>query len=91
MTKDEVKSAVLMALRRVAPEFDPGKLDAGKPIRDQADLDSMDFLHFLLEIHTMLGVDIPENAYREVATLDGCIAYIMAHNPQTHSEPAGPR
>ena len=89
MTRDEIKSAVLVALRRVAPEFDAAKLDAGRPIRDQADLDSMDFLHFLLEIHAMLGVDVPEAAYREVATLDGCIDYIAAHNPQPHTETAG--
>jgi acyl carrier protein len=82
MTRDEIKSAVLTALRRVAPEVDPASLKTDVPIRDQADLDSMDFLNFLLELHTALGVDIPEAAYREVATLDGCIAYLAAHGAQ---------
>ena len=82
MTNDEIKLAVVSALRRVAPEFDAAGLNSAAPIRDQADLDSMDFLHFLLEIDATLGVDIPESAYREVATLDGCVAYIAARNPQ---------
>ena len=82
MTRDEIKSAVLAALRRVAPEIDPASLKTDVPIRDQADLDSMDFLNFLLELHAALGVDIPEAAYRDVATLDGCIAYLAGHNAQ---------
>ena len=82
MTNDDIKVAVVSALRRVAPEFDAASLNPAAPIRAQADLDSMDFLHFLLEIDAALGVDIPESAYREVATLDGCVAYIAARNPQ---------
>jgi acyl carrier protein len=82
MTTDEIRSAVFAALRRVAPEVDPASLRTNLPIRDQADLDSMDFLNFMLELNTALGVDIPETAYREVATLDGCVLYLAAHNPQ---------
>ena len=82
MTRDEIKSAVLTALRRVAPEVDPASLKTDVPVRDQADLDSMDFLNFLLELHAALGVDIPEAAYKDVATLDGCIAYLAAHGAQ---------
>lgn len=82
MTKEESKIAVLAALRRVAPEVDPAALRPDVPIRDQADLDSMDFLNFMLELHTALGVDVPETAYRDVATLDGCIAYVATHASQ---------
>lgn len=81
MTNDEIRAAVLAALRRVAPEVDPATLRPDRSIREQADIDSMDFWTFLLEIHKSLGVDIPESAYAEVATLDGCIAYIAARNP----------
>ena len=82
MTRDEIKSAVFSALRRVAPEVDPAGLQTNAPIRDQADLDSMDFLNFMVELHASLGIDIPESAYREVATVDGCVSYLAAHNPQ---------
>lgn len=82
MTSEEIRTAVFAALRRVAPEVDAATLRTNAPIRDQADLDSMDFLNFLLELHASLGVDVPEAAYREVATVDGCVSYLLAHNPQ---------
>jgi len=85
MTSDEIKSAVLEALRRIAPEVDTAALRTDIPIREQVDIDSMDFLNFLLALHASLGVDIPETAYREVATVAGCVAYIAAHNPQPRS------
>lgn len=85
MTNDEIRTAVLDALRRVAPEVDPSTLRPDLSIRDQADIDSMDFWHFLLEIHKSLGVEIPESAYSEVATLDGCVAYIAARHPVSNT------
>ena len=91
MTKDEIKSAVFSALQRVAPEVDPASLHTDLPIREQADLDSMDFLNFLLELHASLGVDVPEAAYREVATVDGCVSYLAAHNPQPQAAKPGDR
>lgn len=81
MTRDEIATAVFTALRSVAPEVDPNTLRPDVPIRDQADLDSMDFLNFMLAIHASLGVDVPETAYREVATLNGCISYLASRNP----------
>ncbi len=85
MTNDEIRSAVLGALRRVAPEADPTTLRGDKPLRDQVDIDSMDFLNFLLEIHAALGVEVPESAYTQVATLDGCVAYVAARSPTPRS------
>lgn len=89
MTNDEIKAAVFSALRRIAPEVDPASLRANLSIREQADLDSMDFLNFLMELHATLGVDVPESAYRDVATLDGCISYLAAHNPQRQAVKPG--
>lgn len=82
MTSEEIRAAVLTALHRIAPEVDPATLRGDVPIRDQVDIDSMDFLGFMLELHALLGVDVPETAYREIATLDGCISYLAARNPR---------
>ena len=76
MTNEELRAGVLAALRRVAPEVDATQLQPGLPLRDQADLDSMDFLNFLMELHRVLGVDVPEQDYAQVATLDGLEAYL---------------
>lgn len=91
MTNDEIRAAVVTALRSVAPEVDPATIRSNLPLRDQVDLDSIDFLNFLMAIHAALGVDIPEAAYAQVATLDGCVAYVASHVPQAQPVPPGER
>jgi acyl carrier protein len=46
--------------------------------RDQLDIDSMDFLNFVVALHERLHVDIPESDYPKVATLSGCVTYLAA-------------
>ena len=76
MTPDQLKSAVLAALSDVAPELEPQSLDPRAELRDQLDLDSMDFLNFVLGLHKALGVDIPEADYRKLSTVERCVAYL---------------
>jgi acyl carrier protein len=80
---DEVRTAVLRALGEVAPEADPAAIRSDVPIRDQVDIDSMDFLNFVIELHRSLGVDVPEADYAKLATVDGAVTYLEAHrSPQ---------
>lgn len=81
MTPDEIRDVVLSELVRVAPEVDVGALAASRPLRDQVDLDSMDWLNFLVGLHGRLGVDIPEADYRRLVTLDDLVAYLGARLP----------
>lgn len=76
MTESEIRDAVVRALQRVAPELDPATLAGDAPLRAQLDIDSVDFLRVLGQLHETLGVDIPETDYARVATLDGCVAYL---------------
>lgn len=76
MTRDEVKRIVTEALTRIAPEIDPASIVTGAALRDQLDLDSMDFLNFVLALHERFGVDIPEADYPRLASLDGAIEYV---------------
>jgi acyl carrier protein len=76
VTSAEIRAAVLGALRRVAPEADPQQLDPARSLREQLDLDSIDFMRFLVALHKDVGVDVPESAYAEVASIDGCVAYL---------------
>ena len=91
MTSDEIRAAILGALRSVAPEIDPTTIRSDVPLRDQVDLDSIDFLNFLMAIHAALGVDIPDTAYTQVATLDGCVAYVASHGARAQSVAPGER
>jgi acyl carrier protein len=78
-----LREAIIAALRTVAPEVEPASLRGDLPLREQVDLDSMDFLNFLVELHRRLGVDIPEADYAQVQTLDACDAYISARQQGT--------
>ena len=77
MTQDEIKEAVLRALSDVAPEADPATLAPDVNLRDQLDIDSMDFLNFVIGIHDELGVDIPETDYPGLQTLDDFVGYLV--------------
>lgn len=76
MTREELKAAVVAALAQVAPEADPAAISASEPLRAQFDLDSMDFLRFVVLLHERLGVDVPEADYAQLGTLDACLDYV---------------
>jgi len=78
-TKQEIRETVLRILGEVAPEADLSQLKPDVNFRDQLDIDSMDFLNFVIALHTALGVDIPETDYPHLASLAGCIAYLSEH------------
>lgn len=76
MTESEIRAVVLQVLGNIAPEADLSKLNSQQRIRDQLDIDSMDFLNFVIGLHDALLVDIPERDYGLMATLDGCVSYL---------------
>jgi acyl carrier protein len=76
MSPEEIRAAVVAALTGVAPEADPAAIDPDEPLREQLDLDSMDFLNFVIRVHQRLGVEIPEVDYPRLATLAGAVAYL---------------
>jgi acyl carrier protein len=55
-----------------------GELQADRPLREQIDLDSMDWLNFLVALHERLQVEIPESDYARLATLDQTVDYLAA-------------
>jgi acyl carrier protein len=76
MSKDEIRRVILGILGEIAPEADLLRIKPDLKIRDQLDIDSMDFLNFVIGLHKELNVEIPETEYSKCATLDGCIAYL---------------
>jgi acyl carrier protein len=78
MTRAEISPIVLSALKRIAPEIDTSSLDTSANVRDQLDLDSMDFLNFVLALHDRFNVEIPETDYPQLHTVDGAVSYLAA-------------
>jgi acyl carrier protein len=82
MTQDEVVLAIKDIIQTVAPDEDVSSLDPGRRLREQIDLDSMDFLDIVMELRKLYGVHVPEEDYKELATIDGCVRYLhpkLAH------------
>jgi acyl carrier protein len=73
---------VLSALTTIAPEVDADDIRDDVPLRDEVDLDSMDWLNFLVAIHKRLHVTIPESAYGSLRTLTDVVDYVENHAVQ---------
>lgn len=76
MTRSEVKQAVVEALLSVVPEARPAEIDPSAPLREQFDIDSMDFINFVVALDDGTGVDVPESDYGRLNSLDACVDYL---------------
>ena len=75
----EIRRAVLQTIASIAPETDLQLIRPDQPLRRQVDLDSMDWLNFLVRLHKRFEVDIPESQYAALRTIDDLTGYITAH------------
>lgn len=78
MERQELQETVVSTLKSIAPEVDANELVADRALRDQVDLDSMDWLNFLIGLHRKLQVDIPEADYARLRTLNELVEYLAA-------------
>ena len=78
MSEEEMRTVLLDELGKIAPEIDPGDADPSGDLREEFDIDSMDFLTLVTALHERLGIDIPEADYPKLFTLDDAAAYLAA-------------
>ena len=76
MTTDEIRKTVLKSLGDVAPDADLVSLKPDWDIREELDIDSMDFLNFMVALKEALGVEVPEKDYDKVGTINACVDYL---------------
>lgn len=77
MTPEEIRAILLETLGGIAPEADLSRLDPKADLREELDIDSLDFLNAVIALHERLKVDIPERDYRRLSTLSGAIEYLL--------------
>jgi acyl carrier protein len=77
MTIDEIKKVLLEIIQDIDDEADLENLDPADALRDQLDLDSMDFLDIVMELRKRYQIQIPEADYPQLATLDSCVNYLI--------------
>jgi acyl carrier protein len=78
VTREEIRSLVLGVLSEIAPEIDPARIDPKMDLREQIEIDSMDFLNFVIGVHERTGVEIPEADYPRLVALDALVDYVEA-------------
>ena len=77
MKEEELRAVVIATLKTIAPEVEEGDLRPDRPLRNQVDLDSMDWLNFLIGLHEKLKVEIPEADYAKLVTLGDVVDYLV--------------
>ena len=77
-TRQQVHRIIVELLGQIAPEADLGTLDPRADLRDALDIDSYDYLNFIVGISERLGIEVPEADYGKLDTLAGCEAYLTA-------------
>ena len=76
MTKEDCKKVVLEIISEIAPDEDLSNVRSDVRLRDQLDLDSMDFLDIVMELRKQHGIEVPEEEYQQLASLDSCAEYL---------------
>ena len=79
MTEAEIRKLAAEVLGDIAPEADPDTLSDDEDLREALDLDSMDFLNFVIALNERTGVEVPEADYGEVNTVAKAVAYLNGH------------
>ena len=76
MKAEEIRATILEVIREIVPDEDLSNLKGDIRIRDQIEMDSMDFLDVIMELRKRYGIIVPEDDYMELSTLDGSVAYL---------------
>jgi acyl carrier protein len=80
MNREEARQIIFRVLGEIAPEVDSGAVDDAIDLTEQLDLDSMDYLNWMLGINAETGIDIPQRDVSAFLTIDGAVGYLVAHS-----------
>lgn len=77
----DTREIVLAAITKVAPDVDPSTLPGDVDFREEAELDSMDFIGILTAVHDATGFEVPEIDYPLITTVDSFADYLASRVP----------
>ena len=87
MTKEEIRATVLRVLGEIAPEADLTQLKPDVSFRDQLDIDSMDFLNFVIALDEELHISVPESEYGKLSSFDNTVELLTSIKDAQTSRP----
>ena len=76
MNSAEIREEVIDILSDIAPDQDLSQLDDAKSFREQLELDSMDFLDIVMELRKRHRIQIPEDDYINLASMESTVTYL---------------
>lgn len=76
MAPAEIRQVIIDILAKIAPDEDLSNLDDAKPFREQMELDSMDFLDIVMELRKAYRIQIPEEDYHHLVTMQSTVDYL---------------
>ncbi len=76
MNATQVRQIVVDIIADIAPDEDVTSIDDKISLREQLDLDSMDFLDIVMELRKRHKVEVPQEDYPKLATLESCVTYL---------------
>jgi acyl carrier protein len=76
MKAEKIRAMILEVIHEIVPDEDLSNLKPDVRIRDQIEMDSMDFLDIIMELRKRYGITVPEDDYIKLSTLDGSVAYL---------------
>lgn len=77
LTTSDAVEVIYDVLSEIAPEVDPSEIDTAVDLTDQLDLDSMDYLHWMVGINARTGIEIPDRDASHFMTIDGAARYLV--------------
>lgn len=80
MTEQQVQAEMKLIFRKIAPEIEFDRLDLSKPLRDQVEIDSLDFYNILVKLHEVTGVVVPDSVVIELPCLRDLIEYVAGQS-----------
>jgi acyl carrier protein len=72
----EIPAVIIDIIETIAPDEETDDIKPDVRLRDQLDLDSMDFLDIVMELRKRFGIEVPEEDYPKLASLDSCQEYL---------------
>lgn len=77
MNLKEIETNIIMSLEKIAPEISNQKINLDQNLRNQIDLDSIDYLRFLTDVSKKFNVQISEKDYQKIQTLNNLSNYLL--------------
>lgn len=80
MSPERARDLIFDILGDIAPEVDRHSVDDTRDLTEQLDLDSMDYLTWMIAISDRTGIEIPQRDVSRFLTIEGAVSYLVDHS-----------